>query len=59
MMKTVSGTLGRMNAGNFRDRMWGDKVNLEKRRIKAYRDVGVAFGQNQQPRYDVLWVFGR
>ncbi|PKP35906.1 MAG: hypothetical protein CVU00_00240 [Bacteroidetes bacterium HGW-Bacteroidetes-17] len=42
----------------FMERVWGDNVKLEAMRIKAYRDVGVAFGQGQQPTYQsVLWVF--
>ncbi|WP_319591083.1 hypothetical protein [uncultured Draconibacterium sp.] len=42
---------------NFRERMWGDQVDLEQRRINAYREVGVAFGENQKSNYDVLWLF--
>lgn len=42
---------------SFMERVWGDKVNLERLRIKAYRDVGVAFGENQRSNYDVLWLF--
>jgi hypothetical protein len=42
---------------NFMERVWGDRVELEKLRIQAYRDVGVAFGENQQSNYDVLWLF--
>jgi len=42
----------------FMERVWGDNVALEKLRIKAYRDIGVAFGDNQKPTYNnVLWVF--
>jgi len=44
----------------FMERVWGDNVALEKLRIKAYRDIGVAFGNNQQPTYNnILWVFKR
>lgn len=44
----------------FMERVWGDQVALEKLRIKAYRDIGVAFGNNQQPTYNnILWVFRR
>lgn len=44
----------------FMERVWGDNVALEKLRIKAYRDIGVAFGNNQQPTYNnILWVFRR
>lgn len=43
---------------SFMERVWSDKVGLEQMRIKAYRDVGGAFGENQQPvNYDVLWLF--
>ena len=44
----------------FMERVWGDNVALEKLRIKAYRDIGVAFGNNQKPTYNnILWVFRR
>lgn len=44
----------------FMERVWGDNVAIEKLRIKAYRDIGVAFGNNQQPTYNnILWVFRR
>jgi len=44
----------------FMERVWGDNVSLEKLRIKAYRDIGVSFGNNQQPTYNnILWVFRR
>lgn len=44
----------------FMERVWGDNVALEKLRIKAYRDIGVAFGNNQQPTYNnILWIFRR
>ena len=44
----------------FMERVWGDNVALEKLRIKAYRDIGVSFGNNQQPTYNnILWVFRR
>jgi len=32
---------------NFQMKRWDDKVSLESQRIKAYRDVGVAYGTNQ------------
>lgn len=32
---------------NFQLKQWNDRVSLESQRIKAYRDVGVAYGQNQ------------
>lgn len=42
----------------FMERVWGDNVALEKLRIKAYRDIGVSFGNNQKPTYNnILWVF--
>jgi hypothetical protein len=42
---------------NFMKEVWGDNVALEKMRIKAYRDIGVAFGNNQPPTYNnILWV---
>ena len=35
-----------------------DQVMLESLRIKAFRDVGVAYGENQQPTYNnIMWVF--
>jgi len=42
---------------NFAERVWGDQVDLERRRINAYKEVGVAFGENQKSNYDVLWLF--
>ena len=43
---------------NFMERVWGDNVAIEKLKIKAYRDIGVAFGENQQPEItNLLWVF--
>ena len=33
-----------------------DEVDLEKASIKAIRDIGVAYGENQQPTtYNVVW----
>lgn len=32
---------------NFQMKRWDDNVSLESQRIKAYRDVGVAYGTNQ------------
>jgi len=37
-------------------KIYQDGVDLEKQRIKAWRDVGVAYGRNQQPTYNVLWI---
>jgi len=43
---------------SFIEKAYSDQVSLEKLRIQAFRDVGVAYGQNQQPTYnDILWVF--
>jgi len=43
---------------NFIEKMFENQVMLETLRIQAFRDVGVAFGENQQPTYnDILWVF--
>ena len=39
--------------------VYQNEVMLEALRIKAYRDIGVAYGENQQPNYvyDIMWVF--
>ncbi len=43
---------------SFMEKVYGDQVMLESLRIKAFRDVGVAYGENQQPTYnDIMWVF--
>lgn len=43
---------------NFMVKVFENQVELEKLRIKAFRDVGVAWGENQQPTYNqVMWVF--
>lgn len=44
---------------SFMTKVYEDQVLLESLRIKAFRDVGVAFGENQQPvyNYDVMWIF--
>ncbi len=42
---------------NFMRDVYGNQVELERLRIEAYRDVGVAFGENQRSNYDVLWLF--
>lgn len=44
---------------SFMEKVYENEVMLESLRIKAFRDVGVAFGENQQPTYvyDVMWVF--
>jgi len=41
---------------NFQLKQQQDAVDLEKETIKAVRDVGVAYGENQQPTtYNVIW----
>ena len=43
---------------NFFVKVWEDQVRLEELRIRAFRDIGVAWGLNQQPTYNnILWVF--
>lgn len=43
---------------NFMEKVYEDQVMLQTLRIQAFRDVGVAYGQNQQPTYNnILWVF--
>jgi hypothetical protein len=43
---------------NFMIKVWNDNVKLEALRIRAFRDVGVAYGENQRPTYNnILWVF--
>jgi len=38
-------------------KMYQDQVDLESQRIRAWRDVGVAFGNNQKPTtYHVNWL---
>jgi hypothetical protein len=42
---------------NFMLKVWNDNVSLESQRIKAMRDIGVAWGNNQpQIIYDVNWI---
>jgi hypothetical protein len=40
---------------NFILKIQSDKVALEKQALKAIRDVGVAFGENQQPT-NINWI---
>lgn len=41
---------------NFTLKQQQDEVDLEKASIKAMRDIGVAYGENQQPTtYNVIW----
>ncbi len=43
---------------SFMKEVFENQVMLESLRIRAFRDVGVAFGENQQPTYnDIMWVF--
>jgi len=43
---------------NFMLKVWDDNVSLERQRIRAWRDVGVAWGNNQPHRiYNVNWIF--
>ncbi len=43
---------------SFMEKVYEDGVMLESLRIRAFRDVGVAVGENQQPTYnDIMWVF--
>ena len=44
---------------SFMEKVYENEVMLESLRIKAFRDVGVAYGENQQPTYvyDVMWIF--
>lgn len=43
---------------SYMEKVFENEVMLESLRIKAFRDVGVAFGKNQQPTYnDIMWVF--
>lgn len=43
---------------SFMEKVYEDQVMLESLRIKAFRDVGVAYGENQQPTYnDIMWIF--
>jgi hypothetical protein len=44
----------------FEVKKYQDGVDLEKQRIKAWRDIGVAYGENQPDVvYDVNWIFVR
>lgn len=41
---------------DFKLKQHQDEVDLEKASIKAIRDIGVAYGENQQPTtYNVVW----
>jgi hypothetical protein len=40
--------------GNFMLKVWDDSVSLESQRIRAWRDIGVAWGNHQPQRiYDI------
>lgn len=42
----------------FIEKVFENEVMLESLRIRAWRDVGVAFGKGQQPTYnDIVWIF--
>ncbi len=42
----------------FFEKAFENQIMLESLRIQAFRDVGVAYGENQQPTYnDIMWIF--
>jgi len=42
---------------NFMLKVWDDSVSLESQRIRAWRDIGVAWGNHQPQRiYDINWI---
>ena len=42
----------------FMEKIFDNQVMLESLRIRAWRDVGVAWGKGQQPTYnDIIWIF--
>lgn len=42
----------------FIEKVFENQVMLESLRIRAWRDVGVAWGKGQQPTYnDIIWIF--
>jgi len=42
----------------FMEKVFENEVMLESLRIRAWRDVGVAWGRGQQPTYnDIIWIF--
>ncbi len=42
----------------FIEKVFDNQVMLESLRIRAWRDVGVAWGKGQQPTYnDIVWIF--
>lgn len=42
----------------FIEKVFDNQVMLESLRIRAWRDVGVAWGRGQQPTYnDIVWIF--
>ena len=42
----------------FIEKVFENEVMLESLRIRAWRDVGVAWGKGQQPTYnDIVWIF--
>ena len=40
---------------DFKVKVHDDNVDMQKRAIQAVRDVGVAFGENQQPT-NIQWI---
>jgi hypothetical protein len=43
---------------DFMVKVFENNISLEALRIRAFRDVGVAWGENQQPTYNhIMWVF--
>jgi len=41
----------------FEMKKWQDGVDLEAQRINAFREVGIAFGQGQQPSTtNIAWL---
>jgi hypothetical protein len=42
---------------NFVMRYYNDQVSLEQQRINAWKEVGVAYGRNQQPvTTSIYWL---
>jgi len=41
---------------HFEMKKYQDDVNLQRQRIRAWRDVGVAYGENQRATYNLKWV---
>ena len=43
---------------DFKLKVWNNAVELEKARTQAIRDIGVSYGENQQPT-DITWINSR